>query len=412
MATGGMFGAPMGDLGFAQLQDTQAQTQERAAQIQHINALTQNTYSEMQDRQRKAAQEQKMLELFARGPQTTGKDGEGNPITQGDALEELGGRMVQSGFVKQGMDILNKASEIRTRESSQRIAAAKAAQEIIDKKAKAYESFNNFLAGAHDRPSWEIAIQAWKAENPGIPVPPGMEQYNPQLIDILKTVTKTGQKESHEDAVQNQRDVMNAWREDQLASRERHNEVMESVSLAREALAERRESRREKAGGAKVGKVGNATNEDILAAHQMILRGHPDINPDLSVGKDNLVSSYAYEMANEAEALMARNKGLSKVEAMHQVYDRMDKAKVFDAPGAKMPPKEPSWATKRLSELTDALGIGKKSESTKGLGSSPKTPAPLPPKGSPLKDGVYYKTPRGIVKWNAAKGKAELQNGQ
>lgn len=321
-------GALAGIQAFHQDQDVQAQTQERFAQIQHLGAMTDETKMQTQVAGAKLQREQQMLQIIAQGPQKAGVDADGNPLTPGDRMSDLGTRLLEGGFVNEGRNLIYQADQMKGREAQQRTAALRAKTELGNQRMKQFESLNNFLGSVNpdDPSSFDAAKMVWIQENPDTPLPSYLQTYNPQVIDLMKKYAKSGQEQERRRQAEEREEGRDDRAEKSLAERRRNHEETQRHQQTLERIAQARLDQVKKTGGRKAPQVGSPKNSDVLAAQAMIRRDYPDIAPDMSVGtgKDSpMVSSAAYDMANEAKALMTKNPGLSMPEAMTQVYGRM-----------------------------------------------------------------------------------------
>jgi hypothetical protein len=342
-----LFGAPSGVIAFHQDQDQQVQTQQRFAQMQHLGVVDRATEAESKLKQ-VAAQRALQLQQIAQGPAMT-TDAAGNPVSPGAQLEDLGSRLLRGGFVTEGSNLLNKSSEILAREQTARAAAAHAKVALSGQQIKQMDSLNNMLAASHDQASFDAAKMVYLNENPGETIPPALQTYNPDVIEALKKVTKTGQEEARRIQSDTRIDATATYRATTAAERERHDKQVEANQAAMRAISERRLAAQAKAGG-KPTVVGAAKTTDLLAASAMIKQDFPDLPEDLPVNKTDTVSSAAYDLANEAKALMAKNRGLSMTEAMTQAYAKMKETGSFQTV------EKPQGVVKKLLGLDPEKG--------------------------------------------------------
>jgi hypothetical protein len=149
----------------------------------------------------------------------------------------------------------------------------------------------------------------------------------------------------------------------------------------------------------KVPVIGAPNGMQIDAAQALLTETFPNLPKDTELGK-RLVSAAAFDLASEAQALMKKNRGLSASEAMQQAFEQMKTGGMFEDI-AEVPPTsivglDLPW-TGKAGKTTYRRGGKKDDGLTLPAGV---TPTPLPPKGTALKAGTYYQTPKGTVLWD------------
>lgn len=421
-----LFGAPSGIIAHTQELDTKAATQQRFAQIEHMKALERQEDSRILLAQQKfaeeraaaarvLAQEQAKLQALAGGGEemTLGPDGE--PLPVADRLEAMSHRLLSAGYVKDAGDLAGKASTIRLNDQRAMSSAVLARTRLADQAAKAHEDLYNFMAASTDPASFNQAKLLYMAQHPEEEIPPELQQYNPQAIEVLRKTTKTGMEEAKRRAEAAKQEATEEYRKARLKQIDKAEEgKMERAHLNRVLRQTLAASRTKVEGKAPV--VRAAGREMISAAQSMIRQDFPGLAVDIPLGKDNIVSGAAYDLANEAAALMANNRGMSAPEALGKVYAKMQAEGAFQTETVTTPPKkiggiEIPFTGGEERKVTKYSRKGGAAASARGTGSQPTSPLPLPPKGTALRDGAYYSTPKGVVQWNATTKKAVLVPG-
>ena len=321
-----LFGAPSGFTAYADMQAKQVETLERAANIPHIQALTKQAQENTRATALKNAREIQMLEAQARLPRAGTP---GAPESPSARMDQMANILSDFGFFKEAGDLFNKSNEMMHREALEMQQAATARVRLAELNLKRMDSLSNLVATAKDKDSYEAGVRQWMMENPGQPLPDGMETYDPARVAILAKSTKAGQEEARRAAQQARLDEDRAYRKAVNDRVTDHNKAQEQHWRKTEQQADQRETRIEKTTGSKA-KIPTAPNHsEIQQAHSFIMRAYPDIVPDMTLGKDLMVSSAAADMASEAKALMSRNPGLSYTNAMGRVFAVMQKAGSF-----------------------------------------------------------------------------------
>lgn len=415
-----LFGAPSGIIAHTQELDTKAATQQRFAQIEHMKALEQQENARIALAQQRfaeeraaaaqaQAQEQAKLQALARGGEETivGPDGKPQPIA--DRLLEKSHQLLSAGYVKDSAELAAKASTIQLNDQRAISSAALAQTRLADQTAKAHEDLYNFLAASKDPVSFQKAKMLYMAQHPEEEIPQELSVYNPQIIEVLRDTTKTGWELAKQEAEVAKQDATAEYRQKRLDQIDKAETGRNVRAKLLRTLRKNLAANQAKSGG-KQPVIGTPNRDMIQAAHAMIEKDFPEIAADMPLGSTSIVSSAAYDLASEAKALMAKNSGLSAAEAMGRVYARMQASGAFQT---ETPPP------KKIGNLEIPFTGGKPSTTYRrekgiaasGTGSQPASPLPLPPKGTALRDGAFYSTPKGVVQWNERTKKAVLVPG-
>jgi hypothetical protein len=379
-----------------------AQIGEIAARIPDIQAQTQLRQAQSQEALMKVKREQQMLQLMAQGPQT---DGNGKTLSQ--QMLSRAADLFHAGFVNEAMKVYNGVSEAQARDDNATSNALRAQVTLINQKDKQLNDMQNFFAGATDAGSFNILKSMWETEHPDVPIPPQLQRYDPAVIQSLQMNTKTGVERARLMIARAREETDAAYKRarlGQIASQE----AATNGFRAWQKNFEEMKWRDRKAEGLRAPKVaGKADNKDLLRAQDLVKQDFPDIDPSIPVGKDEMVSSAAYDIANEARALVTRNPAITVDQAMQQVYNRMKQngqLRKEHKAGMTLFGKEFGGEEKSVYKPSSMEEPPQQQSS--------KAATPLPPKGQPLVDGQYYTLPSGkTVKWNAKKGKGEVVNG-
>lgn len=399
----GMFGAPNGWMALtqqglqqAQTQRTQAETLHQLADIPRVQAAAQLEQAQAERTQMQTAREKQMIQLLTQQAERSN-----TPQDPVQRLTDLGTRLSGAGFIEQGSKILNEASMMNYRQAAQRHMAAQTLIAQQNQKLKKMKDLTTFLGNATDEASFNQGKMAFLAEYPDEQIPPQLQKYNPALVQALHNKALTAYQAADLEYKKLKDKELQDYRKTEEARKERqHQETLAQQKILTKYREDRADARKKTVGPKAPRIPGDPKGSTIQAADALIREYHPNLDADMTVGKEK-VSSAAYDLAADAAALRANNPGMSPTEAMHKVLVDMEKEGKFKE--ADIP--KPGW-----------LSFGKTQHiTTYTRGRNPTLSIPKPPPSRDPKDfvdGQTYIGPKGAFRWDAKKQKAIMLPGE
>lgn len=360
MATfsGGMFGAPNGEIAAANEQATEARTQETQLNVaQKMRAMRQQQGTST------------ILQQLAQSNPNA------DPV---DILHQASMEAFKAGYGESGEALAGKASALTEQGARSALAQGQAA-EAHYKTAQAELSLAGQLLGnVTDQSSWDAANRMWE-QMTGRPSPYAKQPYSPELASQLRTqaLTLKDQMTVH----------MQQWREQQAAAakqaqdqyRKRELELREQSNRIRAADL----AARNKVGG-KNADVGSPSKEETSAATDALMRAYPNLS-------DDQAADISYRVASIARGLRKSNPGLNASMAIQQAIMQLK------------PNLDQNQRTEGvLSRAVDTFKGTTHPDNTK-LGTTPDQPYTSVPKAGERAPG-YYKTPDGHVRQWTGRG--------
>jgi hypothetical protein len=359
-----------------------------ADQSFHTQALTRLANMETQSMQHRMANEDAMMKL------AQGADAPKNLDQQITQMEAQAGRLMAGGFVKQGSDLFEKASLARSHQATVRREQFQEEEKARQHRIDSIKTINTMLETVTDERSYNAMLERYKMENPGDEIPEQFQHYNPELVRMVRLTSPQAIKREEEERKKKKDEFEQELKERQEKDRERRTDIEDRRARTMEAA----EARREKAEGKNAGKVGKPNKEEIAAAGELVSEEFPDLKPNIISGPQGRDShtAAANELAERTEAVFAANKGMSKDEARETAFREMKDAGDFKKYTVREPIKAfgiplPFASTE---EQKTAYKPGRTKESPRDL-----------PADKKLKDGLWYQTPQGVLRWDAKKQK-------
>lgn len=315
----------------AQIQELGANTDHLRASSDHLRAqipgeaLKQK--AELIKQKREGLQLQMMERRMAVMAQRAGQQG-----AAADSIEQQMTEMAQDELAMGNPDkaahIYNEIAGVKQKGAQAKVAEAKLKDAERERELKKREGMYEIFSGINGPQDYDTAIKLLREKYPDEDIPKSLQQYNPQTVEVMKRITKNGLEQAKAKAAKEREDDVDRRHRETLAATRRNLEFREGKDDARHADTERRLTANKKVGGAKITAPGNPDNKMVMAADAMVRRDYPQLARDIPLGKD-FASSAAYDIASEAKAMMAANRGLSGSQAMARVYARMKQAGSF-----------------------------------------------------------------------------------
>ncbi|MGH7745860.1 MAG: hypothetical protein ACREQ5_13925, partial [Candidatus Dormibacteria bacterium] len=368
---GEMFGAPNGISAYQDMVHTQALTR-----LGNAEAATQETRLQ----QEQAAQQ--IMQKFAAERQAQHGIQTGEQQVAG--MRELSNRLMQAGLYSPAMAITKEVAGIDEKVQQTRTSLATQKYRELQSQEKAVTDLHNLVSGINSPEDFQQAKMVWMSDHPNDPIPAEFKDYNPQLIHYLQQTTKTGLDRLKENRLQLDLDFRRTQLEHKDANEKAdRDQRRETARMNREAADRRAKS---------IGKtpvVGMPSSTLISVAESLIAKDYPNLPKDVIVGKDMAASTAAFDIASDAKALLANNRGMSPSEAVTQAYGK----KVLSGELQHITTSDtfaghviPFTSKKGSTYKTAPLGI------------------PLPSSEKDMKVGQVYQTSQGPVRWTAKGG--------
>lgn len=368
----GMFGSPIGEMAFTDMQGQQAQTQEalgriamQPGQMRKDEAQTELYVAQAQEARLKAMQEAKLAEIaqgLARNPKS--KDPSDGPISMADQLDALAEHAASAGLITKAQELSKNAALIRSRDARALASDATAKKTGIDSVRLQSELIGRSFTGVEDQAAFDAANRFY-AFNTGQPSPYEGMTYSPELVARIRDNALS---------VKDQADIAERARRNRDRSAyegarlKQHNAAL-NLRDAQRAIAAARERRLAKAGGGK-DISGPAANE-IGQVKKFITKDFPGLEAaDLNEA--------AYTIASDARVLRRQNRALSADEALRRAYIMAQQGGEFE------------------NVSKGIAGYGRK-DVFKGGGRSSAAPAQLPPDPAKAVKGKFYINGTGVV---------------
>lgn len=334
-------------------------------QDEHTQATTRYNESMAQKLEQEAQAAQRLQQLMQQ--QGLGQDQVGTVQDPAARLSSLANLAIQSGNVKLGSELADKASQIDLRRQQGDRQLALIEKDEFEMNLKIANGASELAKTATDETSWRRANASFELLF-GQPSPYAGLPYSPELVQtIQKSLTKAAEQLTAE------------YREKEHKRKLAHDKEVEQTARSNLGLREQelrlkreRETRLAKNGGSKLKPAGMPGKSEIVVAERLL--------ENLGFEGAELEDA-ATDIAQEARRLWKANPAITPQEAMAQVV--LQKQQSGDiVPGRKS----------QILSLDPKFGRS-------GKAFSPLRPAPAPTSPKDLVVGQYYTTQRGIAKW-------------
>lgn len=291
------------------------------------------------------------------------------PKNPADALYEMANRAARSGAFGQATTMLQRASTATMQAANAQRSLAQGAKAQIETQQKILGDYANMLGPVVDQESMDRVNQRFEQQY-GMPAPLKGQTFDPQKVIEMRDSTLT----AHNRLDAQLKKIEQDGRDNDRRLRDQHNTALEDIRR-QEAEARRKAAEaREKAGGGVV----NVADKDRKAAERFLQTSQPNLDAQ---GRKLAADS----IASRAAEIVRTNRGKGIDQAIQEAYNEEVEGGSF-AEGSK----------KILG--VDVPGTSKTTFS--GGGRSPATPLILPTAQTQMKKGRFYRTQRGIAKWN------------
>lgn len=336
---------------------------------EHTQATTRYNNSLANKMDQEAAQAQRLQELM----QQTGLGATQVGTVQDPAarLSQLGSLSIQAGNVKQGAELLDKASQIDLRRTTELGKLATIEKQEFETNMKLVQTAQQFLAGATDQQSWNQSNAAFQLTT-GQASPFAGMPFSEALKQTLNDGFTTTATRLTADYRQKEYDRKKAANESAAGAR------ASTLDIRRETLKlqKQREIRLAKAGGKDKTKPAGMPSKAEVAVVDGLLDG-------MGLSADDRVG-LADDIAQEARRLWKNNPALTPKEAAARVLMQKQES------GELVPGEKQGFLGKLLNDKS-------------GKVFSPLRPAPPPKSAAEAVKGQFYQTPRGLAKWDGSK---------
>lgn len=377
---------------------------EAYANIQGQDARTRLTNIQANLGQMELQQKQQMMQLLSRrGLPPIDSGGQPTPASPDQLLEktrDIANAAFATGNFKEGLEASRTAEQMARDKATQDAARSRKDYTDFQIQEKELQEIDGLLAGVHDQNSFNAAKMTYMAAHPGIQVPPQFAYYNPQMVEAIRFGTKQGLDKLRQEANTRAREAAVADKVDAAHSRE----FRDSLAAAREAREEAEAARKAKTSGAKAPAVGLPNAALMSYTQSLINKDYPGEQQATvsGFGKDELFTQHAFEIASQAKALMAQNRGLSASEAVARAYQDAKNSGMFEDYN---PEKAKGGLIERLKGF---LGEGSERATP---GSVASMPLPLPPDGHYVKGSWYISNGKVAQYLGNGKGRVAAPEG-
>lgn len=345
-----LFGAPSGIQ--AAIKDEHEQTTTR-----YNNSMAQKAELESQQ----ALKFQQLMQQQGLGLQQVGTAED--PVAQ---LTSIANLAFQAGNVKMGTELADKASLIARRRTQDDKSLADIEKGEFETNIKGAKLAGELANGVTDQASWDRANATFELLT-GTPSPYANAPYSPELVKTVQSSMITAQQRLTADYQSREHERKKA-----------HDKAVEQTANANLGLRKQeltlkreRETRIAKEGGTKLKPAGMPLKSEVANA-TALLEGMNITEGDIDMA--------ATDVAQEARRIWKANPAVTPQEAMAQVIGQKLRA------GDLMPGKKTGWFDTELD--------------SKGRVFSPLRPANAPSSKDDLVKGQYYRTARGVAKWD------------